>query len=109
MLAEPPINYDQLKHHASLLTRAHRYFAEQAAGWLAGDEPAAGGVELRARALTNVLTQSLQLVVIDLRADENSQEIFETLNARGTPLTAADLIRLFTDEGVVGGGGSFAG
>ena len=26
---------------------------------------------------------------------ENSQEIFETLNARGTPLTAADLIRNF--------------
>src|SRR5690606_16412246 len=26
---------------------------------------------------------------------ENSQEIFETLNARGTPLTAADLVRNF--------------
>lgn len=29
------------------------------------------------------------------RADENSQEIFETLNARRTPLTAADLIKNF--------------
>ena len=26
-------------------------------------------------------------------ADEDSQEIFETLNARGTPLTSADLIK----------------
>jgi len=35
------------------------------------------------------------LVVIDLQAQENSQEIFETLNARGTPLTAADLVKNF--------------
>ena len=34
-------------------------------------------------------------MAIDLRATENSQEIFETLNARGTPLTAADLIKNF--------------
>ena len=42
-----------------------------------------------------MLTSGLQLVVIDLTANENSQEIFETLNARGTPLTAADLIKNF--------------
>ena len=47
------------------------------------------------RALTGVLTRGLQLVAINLTANENSQEIFETLNARGTPLTAADLIRNF--------------
>jgi hypothetical protein len=34
-------------------------------------------------------------VVIDLSADENAQEIFETLNARGAQLTAADLIKNF--------------
>ena len=34
-------------------------------------------------------------MVIDLQAQENSQEIFETLNARGTPLTAADLVKNF--------------
>jgi hypothetical protein len=33
--------------------------------------------------------------VIDLTADENAQEIFETLNARGAGLTAADLIKNF--------------
>ena len=43
--------------------------------------------------------------MISLSANENSQEIFETLNARGTPLTAADLIKNFvfqrlTSEGV---------
>ena len=42
-----------------------------------------------------MLTRGLQLVAINLTVNENSQEIFETLNARGTPLTAADLIRNF--------------
>ena len=37
----------------------------------------------------------LQIVVIDLAVDENAQEIFETLNARGAQLTAADLIKNF--------------
>ncbi|XZE22419.1 hypothetical protein SH449x_002348 [Pirellulaceae bacterium SH449] len=34
-----------------------------------------------------------QVVVIDPVADENSQEIFETLNARGPQLTSTDLIK----------------
>ena len=33
--------------------------------------------------------------MIDLSVAENAQEIFETLNARGTQLTAADLIKNF--------------
>jgi hypothetical protein len=37
----------------------------------------------------------MQMVVIDLGAEENAQEIFETLNARGAQLTAADLIKNF--------------
>jgi hypothetical protein len=54
-----------------------------------------GSSDSRAEALTQVLLNGLQLVVIQLEADEDSQEIFETLNARGTPLTAADLIKNF--------------
>lgn len=94
MLADPPIDYERLQHRTSLLAGAHKFFAGQVEDWL-GDDSAVGSPEERARALATVLTQSLQLVVIDLRADENSQEIFETLNARGTPLTAADLIKNF--------------
>ncbi len=45
--------------------------------------------------LASALQADLQLVTIELLAAENSQEIFETLNARGTPLTAADLVRNF--------------
>ncbi|MBI4939660.1 MAG: DUF4357 domain-containing protein [Actinobacteria bacterium] len=102
MLADPPVDYADLKHRHSLVARAHAYFFEQVRGWLHGEQDAADltdgttpDVEPRARLLVGVLTQCLQLVVIDLKADENSQEIFETLNARGTPLTAADLIKNF--------------
>src|SRR5690606_28259794 len=38
--------------------------------------------------------------------DENSQEIFETLNARGTPLTAADLIKNLVFQRIEAEGGS---
>jgi hypothetical protein len=60
--------------------------------WL---DSAVDGAAERCQALAGVLTRGLQLVAINLTVTENSQEIFETLNARGTPLTAADLIRNF--------------
>lgn len=41
------------------------------------------------------MRESLKLVVISLEQDEDPQEIFETLNARGVRLTSADLIKNF--------------
>ena len=43
--------------------------------------------------LVTALRNNLKVVAIDLDSDDNSQVIFETLNARGTPLQAADLIK----------------
>ena len=59
----------------------------------------------RAEKIEHAVRELLQIVVIDLTADENAQEIFETLNARGAQLTAADLIKNFVfqrlmEEGV---------
>ena len=93
MLADIPVEYDELTHRASQLSKGHRYFAGQVETWLA--ETSETEVSAKAGALASVLTQSLEMVVIGLTADENSQEIFETLNARGTPLTAADPIKNF--------------
>jgi uncharacterized protein with ParB-like and HNH nuclease domain len=93
MRADPPVDYDALTHRSALITRAHRFFSSKVEDWLNATTDAT--VQTRAEALTVVVSRALQLVVIDLRADENSQEIFETLNARGTPLTAADLIKNF--------------
>lgn len=92
MQAPAPIDYAKLKHRDSLLAQAHEYFSAQVEHWL--DEGSAP-VEARGHALSVALQGALQLVVIRLDATEDSQEIFETLNARGTPLTAADLIKNF--------------
>ncbi|MDV3125276.1 DUF262 domain-containing protein [Mycobacterium sp. 21AC1] len=93
MSAEPPISYGALQYSGERLVEAHRYFAEQAREWLQLD--GADGVAKRAEKIEHTVRELLQLVVIDLTADENAQEIFETLNARGAGLTAADLIKNF--------------
>jgi hypothetical protein len=90
MAAALPVEYSQLPNANSRMTQAHQFFSDATITWLTS-----GGTESRAEALTHVLLNGLQLVVIQLEADEDSQEIFETLNARGTPLTAADLIKNF--------------
>lgn len=106
MSAEVPVAYDGLKHRDSRIIRAHRFFGQAVREWL-GD-PEGDDLSAKASALVWVLTQGLQLVAIDLTALENSQEIFETLNARGTPLTAADLIRNFVFQRLDGEGGDTA-
>ena len=93
MGAEPPIDYTDLTHHESRIVKAHQYFTAAVTQWL-GD-PKVDAFGTRAEHLAGVLQSDLQLVTIELMASENSQEIFETLNARGTPLTAADLVRNF--------------
>lgn len=89
----PPFDYDSLDHADARLVQAHKYFFKQATNWL-NEEPAQNEV-IRADALETSVSKLLQLVVIDLQVDENAQEIFETLNARGTPLTPVDLIKNF--------------
>lgn len=92
MVADPSVDHSALKYRDSRLAQAHEYFASHVGVWLGADAEA---MPLRADALAIVLQNALQLVVIRLTAEEDSQEIFETLNARGTPLTAADLIKNF--------------
>ncbi len=93
MAAPTPVAYNQLHNKSARLVAAHRYFAQSARAWLQTNGPQ-DAVE-RAAALERTVRELLQIVVIDLTADENAQEIFETLNARGAQLTAADLIKNF--------------
>ncbi|MGA4670609.1 GmrSD restriction endonuclease domain-containing protein [Propionibacteriaceae bacterium Y1923] len=90
MLAEPPLDYEELPYEHRI-PKAHQYFGERVRDWL--DEDDSTHAEDRAAGLTNALTSGLEFVVITLGKDENSQAIFETLNARGTPLTQADLVK----------------
>nr|WP_281497348.1 DUF262 domain-containing protein [Ornithinimicrobium sp. F0845] len=106
MSAEPPIDHADLQHADSQLVAAHSYFSTVVEQWLGA--PGTDAYADRANELTNVLLDGIQLVSIELEASENSQEIFETLNARGTPLTAADLVRNFVFQRLEAEGGDTA-
>lgn len=93
MSAAPPVDYDAIGYRGEKMIEAHRFFSGKAREWLMAD--GANMLPSRAAALETVVREYLQMVVIDLAADENAQEIFETLNARGAPLSAADLIKNF--------------
>ena len=91
MGGDSPIDYSALGHAGEKMVAAHQYFFERASEWLVaeGDDK----VAIRGSTIDTVVRELFQMVVIDLGADENAQEIFETLNARGSQLTAADLIK----------------
>ncbi len=59
----------------------------------ATDKHPAAGLAERAERLRITLCDLLKVVSITLEADDNAQVIFETLNARGTPLLALDLVK----------------
>ena len=71
---------------------AYRYFRGAILVWAA-----AGADEeefcRRLEGLSTAIWKHLNVVTIDLDPGDNAQIIFETLNARGTPLLAADLVK----------------
>ena len=87
-------------HGTSLIVQAHEFFKEQVQLWL--DQFPDEGDE-RAKALEEAVSLLLELVVIDLEPADDPHIIFETLNARGTPLLQSDLVKnLILHEASVG-------
>ena len=78
------------KFEESPIVRAHDYFKLQIQQWL---DRQPDRVEARTVALEQAVTNLLELVVIDLEQSDDPHVIFETLNARGTPLLKSDLIK----------------
>ena len=74
----------------SLIVQAHEFFQLQVRKWL---QDATGPIEHKIDALEAATTSMLQMVVIDLGSQDDPNLIFETLNARGTPLEQSDLIK----------------
>lgn len=81
-------NYD-IENKKTLITRCYIFFYEQICRWL----EEAPESETALKDLQHVLRFLFNIVVIDLGEKDNPQIIFETLNARGTPLSASDLIK----------------
>ena len=72
---------------------AYAFYRKQIRRWLTEGGSVAETRAARADALATTLRQRLWLVALNLAEDDQAQIIFETLNARGTPLLPADLIK----------------
>ena len=82
------LSVDEYKE--SLIVQAHEFFKLQVRQYI-DDVP--DEIDARLNALFEAVITSLKMVVIDLDSDEDEHIIFETLNARGTPLLQSDLIK----------------
>lgn len=74
----------------SPIVQAHEFFKLQIREWMGEHRDCAAR---RAEALVTALMGLLNMVVIDLTTADDANVIFETLNARGTPLLDSDLIK----------------
>lgn len=90
-----PKKINKRKVERPVMVEAYSFFHDRVDAWVTepGDDANA-----RSRALRLTIQRRMEIVQIDLDANENPQEIFETLNARGVPLLASDLLRNFVFE-----------
>lgn len=70
----------------------YRFYGESVKNWF---KDHSNSLEIRAMALTTSILMKLRLVAIYLAPHEEEHKIFETLNARGKPLTEWDKIKNF--------------
>jgi hypothetical protein len=73
------------------LLQAYDYFSRELRSWAAPLNGAA--LEAALDRLITIFNHGLRVVVLDLHSSDNPQVIFESLNARGMPLQASDLVR----------------
>jgi hypothetical protein len=85
MLAQDANAVKAMETSDNLIASCYLYFDKMFTEWLEG-----GG---QIAALHKALERDLMLVVIDLGTEDDAQEIFQTMNALGTPLLPADLIK----------------
>ena len=80
-------------HKDSQIVQAHDFFKDQIDLWI--DSTPEEQIHARVDALEQAVSGLLEFAVIEIEGDEDANAIFETLNARGTPLLQSDLIRNF--------------
>jgi hypothetical protein len=83
---------DPSEQSSHRIRQAHRFFQQEIREWSTNAERPES-TPTRLSALTSVLSDRLFVVAINLSLLDDDQLIFETLNDRGTPLLAADLVK----------------
>ncbi len=78
------VNSDDIQHNKSNIKQAYDFFKKKIIN-----------TEIELRELKSLVSNRLSLVSIVLASDDNPYLVFESLNAKGRPLTQADLIRNF--------------
>ena len=89
-------NYYKVKPDANstghTIADCYLFFHNEISGWLTAPN---GDLSQRVEVLYQTICEFLRMVVIELDKDDDAQLIFETLNARGTPLLPSDLVKNF--------------
>ena len=87
----PPDELAAADDPSNLIQEAFAFFVAKIMEWLMDVEPDERAERLRTLRVT--LSDLVKVVSITLEPGDNAQVIFETLNARGTPLLALDLVK----------------
>ena len=80
-------------YQESRIVQAHNFFKTQVDLWLDRNYDPGEAQAKAAEALEYAVSELLELVVIDLAPADDPHIIFETLNARGTPLLQSEMIK----------------
>ncbi len=87
--------YDQIKHAVETDELEDEFYEAPESNGATREEASSNGIprELRLDAIWQSLVEEFKVVEITLEEGDDAQVIFETLNERGEPLLAADLVR----------------
>ena len=83
---------DSANFESNRIVMAHNFFKERVRGWLE-QQPQVDNPEAAVTALERAVRDCLQVAIINLDQNDKPHDIFETLNARGTPLLPSDMVK----------------
>ena len=83
---------DSAEFGSNRIVIAHNFFKGRVRGWLE-QQPQVDNPEAAVTALERAVRDCLQVAIINLDQNDKPHDIFETLNARGTPLLPSDMVK----------------